>query len=220
MASTSLPVRPQDGPVIAVFCGASKGNSPAHLEAARSLAHAMHAINASLIYGAGTTGVMGEIAKTLVSLSGPQSVHGIIPRSLLGKERPEKSGGEDERIFGPKTVVGGMHERKALMGQRVRDGGPGSGFVALSGGYGTMEEMFEMITWNQLGIHDKGIVMFNVEGYYDGLISWVQSSVTGGFIAPGNAGIMVVALDADEVIKQLKEYTLSDDRMKLDWEEK
>ncbi|KAI4279477.1 MAG: hypothetical protein L6R38_005024 [Xanthoria sp. 2 TBL-2021] len=208
------------GPVIAVFCGASTGTSPAHLEAARSLAQAMHANNASLVYGAGTTGIMGEIAKTLVSLSGPQAVHGVIPRSLLGKERPEQSGGEDEKIFGPRTVTKNMHERKALMGQKVRDGGPGSGFVALSGGYGTLEELFEMITWNQLGIHGKGVVVYNVEGYYDGLISWVRSSVTGGFITPGNAGIMVEALNAEEVITQLKEYKLSEDRLQLDWDEK
>ncbi|KAL8647302.1 MAG: hypothetical protein Q9226_006486 [Calogaya cf. arnoldii] len=203
------------GPVIAVFCGASSGTSPAHLEAARSLAHALHANNATLVYGAGTTGMMGEIAKTLVSLSGPQSVHGVIPRSLLEIERRE-----DEQEFGTKIVVQTMHERKALMGQKVRDGGPGSGFVALSGGYGTLEELFEMITWNQLGIHGKGIVVYNVEGYYDGLLSWVRSSVTGGFITPGNAGIMVEALDAEEVIKQLKEYKLSEDRLKLDWDEK
>ncbi len=163
---------------------------------------------------------MGEIARTLVSLSGPSSVHGIIPRSLLGKERPAESGGLDERTYGPKTIVKGMHERKALMGQKVRDGGPGSGFVALSGGYGTLEELFEMITWNQLGIHGKGIVVYNVEGYYDGLIAWVRSSVMGGFITPGNAGIMVEALDAEEVVRQLREYKLSEDRLKLDWDEK
>ncbi|KAL8877597.1 MAG: hypothetical protein Q9192_008637 [Flavoplaca navasiana] len=217
---SSPPTNNPSGPVIAVFCGASSGISPAHLSAARSLANAMHAVSATLIYGAGTTGIMGEIARTLVSLSGPQSVHGIIPRSLLGKERPAETGGEDERTFGLKTIVKGMHERKALMGQKVRDGGPGSGFVALSGGYGTLEELFEMITWNQLGIHGKGIVVYNVEGYYDGLISWVRSSVTGGFITPGNAGIMVEALNAEEVVRQLREYKLSEDRLKLDWDEK
>ncbi|KAL8848338.1 MAG: hypothetical protein Q9221_006641 [Calogaya cf. arnoldii] len=216
MAQENSPsVNTPTGPVIAVFCGASSGTSPAHLEAARSLAHAIHANNATLVYGAGTTGIMGEIAKTLVSLSGPQSVHGVIPQSLLGIERRE-----DELEFGTKIVVQTMHERKALMGQKVRDGGPGSGFVALSGGYGTLEELFEMITWNQLGIHGKGIVVYNVEGYYDGLLSWVRSSVTGGFITPGNAGIMVEALDAEEVIKQLKEYQLSEDRLKLNWDEK
>ncbi|KAL8909872.1 MAG: hypothetical protein Q9171_004822 [Xanthocarpia ochracea] len=217
MASTT---ESRKGPVIAVFCGASTGYSSAHLEAARSLAHSLHAHNATLVYGAGTTGIMGEIAKTLVSLSGPQSVHGVIPKPLLGKERPEGNGGEDEDTYGLKTVVPDMHERKALMAQEVIEGGPGSGFVALSGGYGTLEELFEMITWNQLGIHGRGIVIFNVEGYYDGLISWVRSSVIGGFITPGNAGIMVEALDAEEVIKHLKEYKLSEDRLQLNWDHK
>ncbi|KAL8725756.1 MAG: hypothetical protein Q9166_007156 [cf. Caloplaca sp. 2 TL-2023] len=207
-------------PVVAVFCGASSGNSPAHLEAARSLAHALHAHNASLVYGGGTTGIMGEIAKTLVSLSGPQSVHGVIPEPLLGKERPKESGGDDETIFGPKTVIENMHKRKAFMAELVKNGGPGSGFVALSGGWGTLEELAEVITWNQLGIHGKGIVIFNVDNHYDGLLDWVRSSVTRGFITPGNAGILVEALDAEEVIRQLKEYKLSEERLDLDWSQK
>ncbi|KAL8764792.1 MAG: hypothetical protein Q9209_007879 [Squamulea sp. 1 TL-2023] len=207
------------GPVVAVFCGASSGNKPEHLEAARSLAHALHANNASLVYGAGTTGIMGEVAKTLVSLSGPQSVHGIIPDALLGKERPRETGGEDEKIYGTKTIVKNMHVRKKMMAREVIEGGPGSGFVALSGGYGTLEELAEMITWNQLGIHGKGVVIYNVDKYYDGLIEWIRSSVTAGFITPGNAGILVEALDAEEVMKLLKEYTLSEDRLQLDWDQ-
>ena len=168
---------------------------------------------------------MGEIARTLVSLSGPSSVHGIIPAPLVKYEQSDHEIGSNlsknsivaDEEYGRMTVVKDMHTRKQLMAKEVMEGGPGSGFVALSGGYGTLEELFEVITWNQLGIHGKGIVVFNVEGYYDGLIQWVKTAVSAGFIAPGNAGILVEALDADEVIQQLREYRMAEGRFDLEW---
>lgn len=163
--------------------------------------------------------MMGEIARTLVALSGPDAVHGVIPEPLVRLEQ-EDFGVFDEDVHGRVIVVPDMHTRKQLMAKKVIEGGPGSGFVALSGGYGTMEELFEVITWNQLGIHDKGVVLFNIEGYYDGLISWVQTAVSSGFIAPGNAGILVEALEAEEVITQLKEYRVAEGRANLDWGQK
>ena len=168
---------------------------------------------------------MGELARTLVSLSGPQAAHGIIPEALIQYEQEGTSNTDakntiDEKVYGRTTVVPDMHTRKQLMAKLVIEGGLGSGFVALSGGYGTLEELMEVITWNQLGIHDKGVVMFNVEGYYDGLIQWVKTAVTAGFIAPGNAGILVEALDADEVVRELKEYTVAEGRYRLDWSQK
>ena len=175
---------------------------------------------------------MGEVARTLVSLSGSGAVHGIIPDALIHFEqqgRPganDVAGGEegrgeiDEKIYGRTTVVPDMHTRKQLMAKKVMEGGPGSGFVALSGGYGTLEELMEVITWNQLGIHGRGICVYNVDGYYDGLIQWVKSAVSAGFIAPGNAGILVEALDAEEVIKCLREYRVAEGRFQLDWSQK
>lgn len=168
---------------------------------------------------------MGELARTLVSLSGPQAVHGIIPEALVQYEQDGGSSTDakntiNEKIFGRTTVVPDMHTRKQLTAKSVIEGGPGGGFVALSGGYGTLEELMEVITWNQVGIHDRGVVIFNVEGYYDGLIQWVKTAVTAGFIAPGNAGILVEALDAEEVVRQLKEYTVAEGRYKLDWTQK
>lgn len=198
-------------------CGTCPGTSKAHVEGARSLAQEFHKNNIHLVYGGGTgPGLMGEIARTLVALSGPDAVHGVIPEPLIDREQE----GIDEDIYGRVTVVPDMHTRKQLMAKKVIEGGPGSGFVALSGGYGTLEELFEVITWNQLGIHDKGIVLFNIEGYYDGLISWVQTAVSSGFIAPGNAGILVEALEAEEVIIQLKEYRVAEGRFNLDWGQK
>lgn len=187
------------------------------MEGARSLAQELHKNNIHLVYGGGTgPGMMGEIARELVALSGPDAVHGVIPEPLIDREQE----GIDEDIYGRVTVVPDMHTRKQLMAKKVIEGGPGSGFVALSGGYGTLEELFEVITWNQLGIHDKAIVLFNIEGYYDGLISWVQTAVSSGFIAPGNAGILVEALEAEEVITQLKEYRVAEGRFNLDWGQK
>ena len=206
-------------------CGSSPGTSPAHLAAARALAEAFHAHSISLVYGGGTIGLMGEVAKTLVSLSGSHAVHGIIPEALVAFEQEggRRTAGRtviNEKLFGRTTVVPDMHTRKQLMAKEVMEGGPGSGFVALSGGYGTLEELMEVTTWNQLGIHGKGVVIFNVEGYYDGLIQWVKTAVVGGFISPGNAGILVEALDAEEVVKQLEEYQVAEGRFKLDWSQK
>ena len=105
------------------------------------------------------------------------------------------------------------------MAQEVISGGPGGGFVALSGGYGTFEELMEVTTWNQLGIHSMPVIVFNVDGYWTGLIEWVKNAVTSGFIAPTNAGILVEALNAEEVVTCLKEYENAPGRFNLTWEE-
>ncbi|KAL8707153.1 MAG: hypothetical protein Q9220_007765 [cf. Caloplaca sp. 1 TL-2023] len=208
------------GPVVCVFCGASPGTSPAHTLAARSLARAFHTHKISLVYGGGTIGLMGEIARTLTSLSGPSSVHGIMPEALLSLETHKAGGAIDENVYGRTTIVADMHTRKHMMAKEVIEGGPGSGFVALSGGYGTLEELMEVVTWNQLGIHGRGVVCFNVEGYYDGLLAWVKTAVGAGFVAEGNKGILVEATDAEEVVRQLREYRVSEDRFRLDWSQK
>ncbi|PKS10680.1 hypothetical protein jhhlp_002436 [Lomentospora prolificans] len=220
----------------AVYCGASPGHDPKHLAMARELAQAMAKHNIGLVYGGGTIGVMGEIAKTLVSLSGPSAVHGIIPDPLIRYERnlPKSDDGSapvkksttsgqpvlpDESIWGRTTVVPDMHTRKKLMAQEVFQGGPGSGFIALSGGYGTIEEMFETATWNQLGIHKNGICLLNVDGFYDGILQWIEKSSSEGFISGANKDIIVTATDAEGAIRQLREYKLSADTMKLEWGE-
>ena len=169
---------------------------------------------------------MGEIAKTLVALSGPGAVHGIIPDALIKYEQngaataSDATNVIDANVYGRITVVPDMHTRKQLMAKEVMEGGPGSGFVALSGGYGTLEELMEVTTWNQLGIHGCGVVLLNVEGYYDGLIQWVRTAVSAGFVGPGNAGILVEALDAEEVVVMLREYRVAEGRYKLDWTQK
>jgi predicted Rossmann-fold nucleotide-binding protein len=173
---------------------------------------------------------MGEIAKTLVSLSGPDSVHGIIPEALVRYERDptykstqasDKGDGPlavpEHSTYGRTTVVKDMHTRKRMMAQEVLAGGPGSGFIALSGGYGTIEELFETATWNQIGIHDKGVCILNINGFYDGILAWIRNSVNEGFIHEANGSILVEAKTADDAIKALREYKVSESVFKLSW---
>lgn len=201
------------------------------MESARQLAKAMAANNVGLVYGGGTVGLMGEIARTLVSLAGPDAVHGIIPEPLVKFERDptftstttngsstgEKLAIPEESVFGRTTVVPDMHTRKRLMAQEVAAGGPGSGFIALPGGFGTMEELLEAATWNQLGIQSLGIVLLNVNGFYDGLLGWIDKSVEEGFIRPANASILVSAKNADDAIEALRNYKVSESQYKLQW---
>jgi uncharacterized protein (TIGR00730 family) len=172
---------------------------------------------------------MGEIAKTLVSLSGPDSVHGIIPEALVKYERDPTytsthvNGGAaplavpEEKLFGRTTVVKDMHTRKQMMAQEVLAGGPGSGFIALSGGYGTIEEVLETATWNQLGIHNKGICILNIDGFYDGILQWIQRSARDGFIKGGNGSILVEATNAEDALTALRQYKVSPSVLKLAW---
>lgn len=166
---------------------------------------------------------MGEIAKTLVSLSGPSSVHGIIPAPLVkyeqGPDSDAATSGQvpDGSVYGKTTVVPDMHTRKQMMAKEVLAGAPGSGFVALSGGYGTLEELMEVVTWNQLGIHNRGVVVLNVEGYWDGLLQWIRNSVETGFVKKSNEGIIKEAGSAEEVVRALRDYTSAEGRFKLEW---
>ncbi|KAG5753147.1 hypothetical protein H9Q72_003820 [Fusarium xylarioides] len=205
---------------ICVYCGAGTGASPAHMEAAQALARAMAANNIDLVYGGGTVGLMGEIAKTLVSINGPQSVHGIIPEALVKHERAGSRQAQnipDEAVFGRTTLVKDMHTRKKLMAEEVFAGGPGSGFIGLSGGFGTMEEIFETTTWIQLGIHSRGIVLLNVDGYWNGIIDWLDKAAEEGFVKPGNKGLLVVAETGEGAINALREYKVSSSIYQLQW---
>lgn len=120
-------------------------------------------------------------------------------------------------VYGKTTVVKDMHTRKQMMAREVLDGAEGSGFLALSGGYGTLEELMEVVTWNQLGIHNRGVVVLNVEGYWDGLLDWVRGSVEAGFVGEGNRGIIAEAKTGEEAVKELRDYKVAQGRFKLEW---
>jgi uncharacterized protein (TIGR00730 family) len=120
-------------------------------------------------------------------------------------------------IYGKTTVVADMHKRKEMMAKEVISGGPGSGFVALPGGYGTLEELMEVVTWNQLGIHERGCVVLNINGYWDGLMQWVNKSVEDGFVRNRNREIMIEAKTGEEAVKALSEYKVNQGQFKLEW---
>lgn len=209
--------------VICVFCGSSPGNYSAHMEAARALARIFHEHDINLVYGGGTTGLMGEMARTLVSLSGPESVHGIIPAPFLDCEcdvdghlltEPVLP---DREVYGKTTVVNNMHARKRMMVTEVLSGTTGSGFIALPGGFGTMEELMEVATWNQIGVHDKGVVVFNVAGYWNYLLEWVKDAVGAGFIAASTSNIIAEGETAEQCVELLRVYEGAEGGFNLKW---
>ncbi|KAK2035492.1 hypothetical protein LX32DRAFT_700290 [Colletotrichum zoysiae] len=197
---------------LCVFCGASEGLSQNYARQTEALAAAMNAESWSLIYGGGTLGLMGILAKSLVRLSGPELVHGVIPEALVRTERGVVK--PDTLQYGRTTLVQDMHERKALMASKA------DAFVALPGGYGTVEELFEVVTWNQLGIHDRPVIVFNIGGFFDQLLAWIDNSVSQGFISKGTASIISVANTANEVVERIRLYELASGRHLLDWKSK
>jgi hypothetical protein len=143
------------------------------------------------VYGGASVGLMGAVADATVAAGG--EVTGIIPEALVAKEIAHK-GLTDLR------VVASMHERKALMAELA------DAFVALPGGYGTFEELFETITWAQLGMHAKPIGLLNTEGYFDPLVAMVARSVDEGFVRPVQAGLFVVASEPAALLRAIEEF--------------
>ncbi|TLS22147.1 uncharacterized protein PpBr36_10099 [Pyricularia pennisetigena] len=179
------------------------------MQATKNLAEVLHLHSWSLVYGGGTYGLMGNLAKSLVELSGPEAVHGIIPAALIRAERglvkPEVA------EYGRTTVVPDMHERKSLMASQA------DAFVALPGGYGTMEELFEAVTWNQLGIHSRPVVLLNTGGFFNHILAWIDHAVGEGLISKGTADIISVAETPEDVVLMIRNYKLAEGRHLLDW---
>ncbi len=158
---------------IAVYCGAANGAKPLYADAARVLARVLVEHNIALVYGGGKVGLMGVIADEVLRLGGEAT--GVIPRALVEREVGHAG---LTRLF----VVKDMHERKAMMAELSE------GFIAMPGGFGTLEELFEMVTWAQLGIHAKPIGLLNVDGFYDGLMGFVRHQQEEGFVRHGACG--------------------------------
>ena len=152
---------------ITVFCGSSSGFRTEYAEAAKTLARLFVERNIRLVYGGGNIGLMGIIADEMMAQGG--EVIGIIPDSLDKKE-------VGHRGLTELRVVGSMHERKAMMAELA------DGFIAMPGGIGTFEEFFEILTWAQLGFHEKPCGILNVAGYYDGLLALCDTAVKEGFL--------------------------------------
>ncbi|UKZ02799.1 TIGR00730 family Rossman fold protein (plasmid) [Streptomyces viridifaciens] len=173
---------------IAVFCGARTGVRPQYVELAKDFGAALARRGAGLVYGAGGVGVMGAVADAV--LSGGAPVTGVIPHRLYERERPQGSRGE---LF----VVRTMHERKALMYKLSK------GFAVLPGGLGTLDELMEVATWNQLGFHQKPIVLVNHEGFFDPLAALLDHVVKEGFLSPQERSCIDMAVDVEEALDLL-----------------
>lgn len=263
---------------ICVFASTLAGHSPVHLASARSLAGLLHARGIHLVYGGGTTGLMGALAKERVRLGGKETVVGVIPTALQATERgasnlsqpvqkgeteaeiglvdkvrlklglknkdqkarsgqktavslavgkPSKTSaaasaslvGED--IYGLTILTDSLSARKALMISLIANAGPGSGFIALSGGFGSLDEIMEVATFRQMGIHRKNMVLYNVDGYWDGLAAWMDNAIEKGFLREqaremvllrGNAEDCVDALQAGSVAEPLATAKNQEDR--------
>ena len=162
---------------VCVFCGSSLGRDPRYAEQARALARALVSRGMGVVFGGGSVGLMGVLADELLASGG--AVTGVIPHGLAARELAHR-GVADMR------VVPTMHARKALMAELA------DSFVALPGGMGTLEELFEIVTWSQLGIHRKPIGVLNVAGYYDPLVALLDHAVAGGFVPPQSRGLVIV----------------------------
>ena len=173
---------------VAVYCGSQPGVSPHYAEAARAMAAALVSHNLALVYGGGHVGLMGIIADEVLRLGG--EVSGVIPQQLVDRELAHPG---LTRLF----VVKDMHERKAMMAQLS------DGFVAMPGGMGTLEELFEMLTWSQLGIHTKPIGVLNAGGFYDQLVGFIGHAQQQGFIRPEHDGLMMVESEPEALVKRL-----------------
>jgi uncharacterized protein (TIGR00730 family) len=165
---------------ICVFCGSSPGRNPVHLEAAARMGRALAARGLGLVYGGGGVGLMGAVADAALAAGG--EVVGVIPRALQLRELAHAR-------LTALHVVGSMHERKARMAELS------DGFVALPGGMGTLEELAEILTWAQLGLHARPVGLLNVEGYFGPLIAFFDRAVVEGFLRPEHRRLLVVGED-------------------------
>uniref|UniRef100_A0A1D1Z8G4 Cytokinin riboside 5'-monophosphate phosphoribohydrolase n=1 Tax=Anthurium amnicola TaxID=1678845 RepID=A0A1D1Z8G4_9ARAE len=179
---------------VCVFCGSNSGNRSVFSDAALELGHELVKRRIDLVYGGGSVGLMGLISRTVHD--GGCHVLGVIPTALMPLEISGQTVGEVKMVLD-------MHERKAEMARQS------DAFIALPGGYGTMEELLEMITWSQLGIHNKPVGLLNVDGYYNSLLALFDNGVEEGFIKPTARHILVSAPTAKELLIKMEQYTPS-----------
>ncbi len=171
---------------LAVFCASAMGVNGAYREAAEELGRTLANRGIGLIYGGSDVGLMQAVAKACLAHGG--RVVGVIPEVLVDKEVAHHGITELH-------VVDTMHTRKALMGEKA------DAFVILPGGFGTMEEMFEVLAWQTLGLHTKRIVLLNTAGFYDGLLGWLDHAVSQGMLKPRSRAILLSAKTVNEALE-------------------
>ena len=173
---------------VCVFSGSSPGADLAYRAAATDLGHRLAERKVELVFGGASVGLMGAVADA--ALEGGGHVIGVIPQSLVEREIAHPG-------LGDLRVVDSMHERKAVMAELA------DAFVALPGGVGTLEELFEVYTWNQLGLHAKPLGLFNVRGYFDGLARFLDHATAERFVTPQHRAMLLVHEDLDELLDGL-----------------
>ena len=188
-SAKSIPGEQLNNKKICVYCGSSTGKNPAFAQAAVLLAEEMCNRDIGLVYGGAAVGIMGAVADAVLERGG--EVIGVIPKSLAVKEVAHDKLAELH-------VVASMHERKAMMADLA------DGFIALPGGWGTLEEIFEMLTWAQLGFHHKPCGLLNTEGYYDGLIAFLDNSFEQEFV---NELFRPILMTSDQPVGLLNQFS-------------
>ena len=176
---------------ICVFCGSSPGNRSIYLEAAQQLGRSIAQRGWGVVYGGGKVGLMGAVANAALAAHG--EVIGVIPYAL--EQREVAHIGLTEL-----RVVNTMHERKALMADLS------DAFIALPGGYGTLDELSEVVTWTQLGVHRKPCGLLNVDGFFDGLLTFLNQAVQRGFVSPINRELLLCDTDAEHLLDRLRQH--------------
>lgn len=176
---------------VCVYCGANPGFSPVYKDAAIALADVLVAANITLVYGGSSVGLMGILADRVLAQGG-QAI-GVIPQALVDKELAHHGLTELH-------IVDSMHSRKAKMAELA------DAFIALPGGMGTLEELFEMLTWAQLGFHQKGCGVLNVDGYYEGLLSFLEGAISQGFIRDDHRHLLLSHEQPAELLQLLQHY--------------
>ncbi len=186
MSGARAPIRS-----LCLFCGANEGSDPSYADAARSLARELARSRVRIVTGGGRVGLMGVVADAALAAGG--EVVGVIPQALLAREMGHTGLTRLE-------VVSTMHERKARMAELS------DGFVALPGGIGTLEELFEVWTWAQLGVHAKPCALFNAAGYYDPLLAFLDHSAAQGFLRDRSRKMLIVESDPRLMSERLAAY--------------
>jgi len=177
---------------ICVFCGSNAGARSEYAEAARTLAAVLVERKLGIVYGGGNVGLMGVLADAALAHGG--EVIGVIPQSLLDKEVGHR--GVTELL-----VVETMHERKALMNDLA------DAFIAMPGGFGTLDEFFEVLTWSQLGFHGKPCALLNVAGYYDRMLAMLDHAVTERLLRPAHRELVIADTDPLRLLHRLSAFS-------------
>jgi len=176
---------------ICVFCGSNAGARSEYAEAARALATILAERKLGIVYGGGNVGLMGVLADAALARGG--EVIGVIPQKLVDKEVAHRGVTE-------LRIVETMHERKALMNDLS------DAFLALPGGFGTLDEFFEVLTWSQLGFHGKPCALLNVSGYYDGMLAMLDHAVTERFLRPAHRELVIADTDPLRLLQRLSAF--------------